>query len=247
MLYQHQLISTPSFASFSNAAVQTQHICRAPRSGQFTRISGGTDSGMSVWGAARRGFTEGFLLQLPRARFSLALSEVPRFTPNPPREVEGRGNPHTGSAEELQVLQRKHLRSFLSCLSPSPTSHGLESGNRSGPSQFLLSTHLVFAGVLHDLRAQVAALDGAQVLLVALAVAGVFVQHVRRAGLRLRLDDGVPELLGLHHPADTALPLVTATGNRRFSECQEQRGKTIVCNTGSLAGTTPLASELHEC
>lgn len=166
---------------------------------------------------------EGFLHQLPAspgARFSLTLSEVPCLTPNPPREVEGRGNPHTGSVEELQVLQRKHPRNFLSCLFPSPTGHILESSNRSGPSKFLLSTHLVFAGVLHDFRAQVAALDGAQVLLVALAVAGVFVQHVRRAGLRLGLDDGVPELLGLHHPADTALLLVTATGNRWFSESQ---------------------------
>jgi len=44
---------------------------------------------------------------------------------------------------------------------------------------------LLRRGELHDLRAQVAALDSAQVLLVGLAVAGVLVQHVGVASLHL--------------------------------------------------------------
>ena len=68
--------------------------------------------------------------------------------------------------------------------------------------------HLVVTGVLHDLRAQVAALDGPQVLLVALLVAGVLVEHVRGPRLRLGLDDGVPHLLGLDHALGLACLLV---------------------------------------
>lgn len=68
--------------------------------------------------------------------------------------------------------------------------------------------HLVFAGVLYDLGAQITGFNGAQILLVALAVAGVLVKHIRRAGFRLRLDDGVPHLLSLHHAFSPALLLI---------------------------------------
>ncbi len=47
-------------------------------------------------------------------------------------------------------------------------------------------SRLFRAGVLDDLSAQVAALDGAQVLLVGLAVAAVLVQHVWVASLNLQ-------------------------------------------------------------
>ena len=67
---------------------------------------------------------------------------------------------------------------------------------------------LVLARVLDDLRAQVGALDGAEVLLVALGVGRVLVEHVGRAGLDLRLDDGGPELLGLDGLATASLRLV---------------------------------------
>ena len=46
-------------------------------------------------------------------------------------------------------------------------------------------SRLLGACVLDDLSAQVAALDGAQVLLVGLAVAAVLVQHVWVTGLHL--------------------------------------------------------------
>lgn len=58
-------------------------------------------------------------------------------------------------------------------------------------------SHLVWTAVLYNLCTQVATLDGAQVLLVGLPVTVVLVQHVRRPRLRLRLNDGVPQLLGL--------------------------------------------------
>mmetsp|Transcript_5523 Transcript_5523/g.7783 ORF Transcript_5523/g.7783 Transcript_5523/m.7783 type:complete len:590 (-) Transcript_5523:355-2124(-) len=68
--------------------------------------------------------------------------------------------------------------------------------------------HLLRGGELHDLRAQVGRADGAQVLLVGLAVAGVLVHHVGRAGLHLRRQDGEPQLLRGHRAARLALPLV---------------------------------------
>lgn len=70
-------------------------------------------------------------------------------------------------------------------------------------------SHLIFARVFYYLCAQVAAFDGAQVLLVALPVAGVLVEHVWRACFCLRFDDGVPQLLGLHHAFSSALLLVS--------------------------------------
>jgi len=69
--------------------------------------------------------------------------------------------------------------------------------------------HLVRACVLDNLGAQVGALDCSKVLLVRFAVAGVFVQHVRRSCLDLRFDDGVPQLLrlnGLSGPAFLLVP-----------------------------------------
>lgn len=76
----------------------------------------------------------------------------------------------------------------------------------------LCPSHLIFARVLYNLCAQIAGFDGAQVLLVALPVAGVLVEHVRCAGFCLRLDDGVPQLLGLHHAFSSALLLVSEDG-----------------------------------
>lgn len=64
--------------------------------------------------------------------------------------------------------------------------------------------------------AQVAALDGAQVLLVALAVAVVLVQHVGVARLNLGLKDSEPQLLGTNHLARTALLLIPAGSNQRW-------------------------------
>jgi len=57
--------------------------------------------------------------------------------------------------------------------------------------------NLIWSAVLDDFGAKVRTLDGSQVLLVGLAVAGVLVQHVRSTGLDLRLDDGIPECLSL--------------------------------------------------
>lgn len=70
------------------------------------------------------------------------------------------------------------------------------------------AAHLVFACVLYDLCAQIAGFDGAQILLVALPVAGVLVEHVWCTGFCLRLNDGVPHLLSLHHSLSPALLLI---------------------------------------
>ncbi len=75
----------------------------------------------------------------------------------------------------------------------------------------LLAPYLIFACVFYDLRAQIAGFDGTQILLVALPVAGILVQHVRRTSFCLRLDDGVPQLLSLHHTLSSALLLIPET------------------------------------
>ena len=67
------------------------------------------------------------------------------------------------------------------------------------------------AGVLDDLGAEVGTLDGAEILLIGLPVAGVLVQHVGGARLDLALNDRVPHLLGLDllpRPTLLLVPLV---------------------------------------
>jgi hypothetical protein len=83
-----------------------------------------------------------------------------------------------------------------------------ELGQRDGAE--VAHGHLVGAGVLDDLRAEVAALDGAQVLLVALAVGGVLEEDVGRAGLDLALQDLEPEVLRLDGLAALAGGLVAS-------------------------------------
>ena len=77
------------------------------------------------------------------------------------------------------------------------------------------STYLIWAAVFHNLCTEVGALDGAQVLLVTLAVAGILVEHVGIAGLRLGLNDSVPQLLGLEGAPTTTFLLIPTVHNTR--------------------------------
>mmetsp|Transcript_20190 Transcript_20190/g.56240 ORF Transcript_20190/g.56240 Transcript_20190/m.56240 type:complete len:301 (+) Transcript_20190:1449-2351(+) len=101
-------------------------------------------------------------------------------------------------------------------------------------------SRLLRAGVLNDLSAQVGALDGAQVLLVGLAVAAVLEQHVRVASLDLGLQDGEPQLLGTYHPACTPHALILLVQLVKLLS-------PAVCQALSLIGTEqgPLAVGLH--
>jgi hypothetical protein len=67
---------------------------------------------------------------------------------------------------------------------------------------------LVRGAVLNNLSAQVGASDGTKVLLVALAVAVILVEHERVSGLSLSLENGVPKLLSLDRLATLTLSLV---------------------------------------
>jgi len=76
------------------------------------------------------------------------------------------------------------------------------------PKKCLVS-HLILITVFNDLRAQVAAGNCSQVLLVALAITGIFVQHVRCPRLNLCADDVVPQLPRWNHPPTSAFSLVS--------------------------------------
>lgn len=67
----------------------------------------------------------------------------------------------------------------------------------------------IWTRVLDNFRAQIAALDGTQVLLVRLAVAGVLVQHEWTARLCLSFQNGIPQLLRLDRLAGTAFALIS--------------------------------------
>ncbi len=57
--------------------------------------------------------------------------------------------------------------------------------------------YLIFGAIFHNFCAEVWALDGAQVLLIRLLIASIFVKHVRCASFYLGLDNGIPECLSL--------------------------------------------------
>merc|ERR1719500_1454665 len=84
---------------------------------------------------------------------------------------------------------------------------GLDEHVNSNGGQVAYS-HLVRSGVLHDLCTEVGALDGAKVLLVALPVASILVQHVGGASLNLALNDRVPDLLCLHSLPGSSFSLI---------------------------------------
>lgn len=114
----------------------------------------------------------------------------------------------------------------------------------------LIANNLIFARVLYNLCAQVAGFDGAQILLVALPVAGVLVEHVRRPSLCLRLNDSVPQLLSLHHTLSPAFLLIPGD-KRDSSDTLAQRNEPFVNNrdwwadpTGYTALQTSLPSTL---
>jgi len=70
--------------------------------------------------------------------------------------------------------------------------------NKHGQSdrRQVTNRHFIGRGVFEDLRAEVGRPDGAQVLLVALAVGRILVEHVRGAGLNLGFQDLFPQFAG---------------------------------------------------
>ena len=100
---------------------------------------------------------------------------------------------------------------------------------RQGDRGQVAYRHLVGRGVLHDLRAQVGGANDAQVLLVALGVAGVLVQHVRSTGLNLGFQNLLPQLAGFDGLAALSFGLVAVV------ECLKL-GSVGVKKTGAFVG-----------
>jgi hypothetical protein len=106
------------------------------------------------------------------------------------------------------------------------------------------NSDLIRGTVLNDLSAQVGASDGTEVLLVALAVASILVEHEGVSGLGLGLEDGIPELLGLDRLTTLALPLILLVQSLELLTI-------AVGKTGTLVGAhegpfTVLFDTLHE-
>ena len=70
-------------------------------------------------------------------------------------------------------------------------------------------TYLLRGAVLDDFRAQIAAFDGAQILLVAFPIAVILIHHVGIPGLRLGSDDGMPQLLSRDSSLVSSFPLIS--------------------------------------
>ena len=90
--------------------------------------------------------------------------------------------------------------------------HKLGHGDRSEVAH----RHFVGRGVLDDLGAEVGRTDGAEVLLVGLAVGSVLVEHVWRARFDLAFEDLEPQVLRLHGLASLAFRLVLGVEGFKF-------------------------------
>jgi hypothetical protein len=104
---------------------------------------------------------------------------------------------------------------------------------RQGKRSQVANGDLIGSGVLDNLSAQVRAADGTKVLLVALAVASVLVEHEGVTSLGLSLEDGIPKLLGTDSLATLVLLLVALV--QSFELVTVDIGE-----TGALIGA-------HEC
>lgn len=103
---------------------------------------------------------------------------------------------------------------------------------------------LIGSTVLDDLSAQIGAADGAKVLLVALAVAGILVKHEGVTSLSLGLQDGIPKLLSLDSLAAFALSLILLVESLKFLAIAVGKARALVG-----AHQSPLAvllNTLHE-
>mmetsp|Transcript_22858 Transcript_22858/g.41925 ORF Transcript_22858/g.41925 Transcript_22858/m.41925 type:complete len:270 (-) Transcript_22858:1053-1862(-) len=69
-------------------------------------------------------------------------------------------------------------------------------------------SNLVRRGVLYNFSAEIGTFDGTQILLVRFTIAMILVQHVRRARLHLRVQDGKPQLLRLNSLASLAITFI---------------------------------------
>ncbi len=87
---------------------------------------------------------------------------------------------------------------------------GVDASNEHGETDTgkVANGGLVLGSVLNNLGTEVRRLDGTQVLLIGLAVAGVLVEHVRSSGLDLGIQNGKPQLLRIDRFASLALGLV---------------------------------------
>mmetsp|Transcript_85769 Transcript_85769/g.191778 ORF Transcript_85769/g.191778 Transcript_85769/m.191778 type:complete len:753 (-) Transcript_85769:7-2265(-) len=101
------------------------------------------------------------------------------------------------AVDDLVEVARGHPRHLVEALEVVLPAHVARREGREGDGGEIADGDLVRRGVLDDLGAEVGAVDGAEVLLVGLAIRSVLVEHVGRARLHLRLQDAEPELLRL--------------------------------------------------
>mmetsp|Transcript_29694 Transcript_29694/g.97086 ORF Transcript_29694/g.97086 Transcript_29694/m.97086 type:complete len:755 (-) Transcript_29694:490-2754(-) len=117
-----------------------------------------------------------------------------------------------------------------------------EVGQHEGPQ--IADGDLAAARVLDDLAAQIRALDGPQMPVVRLGVAGVLVEHVGRARLDLAVEDGEPELLRGDGLARAALGLVALVERLELRAVAVREARALV---GAHEGPEPVSLDaLHE-
>ncbi|KAI6763085.1 hypothetical protein HG530_009065 [Fusarium avenaceum] len=116
--------------------------------------------------------------------------------------------------------------------------------SRQGKGGKVANSDLIRGTVLDDLSAQIRASDGAEVLLVALAVTGILVKHEGVSGLGLGLEDGIPKLLGLDGLATLTFPLVLLVeGLKLFTVAVGKTRALVGAHEGPLS---VLLNTLHE-
>lgn len=96
--------------------------------------------------------------------------------------------------------------------------------------------YFILTRVLQDLRAQVRALDRSKILLVALTIAGIFVEHVWGSSLDLRVNDLLPEPAGFHLLAPATLLLILSVkGLELFTPALEESWALVGAHKGPIS------------
>merc|ERR1719234_1888195 len=110
--------------------------------------------------------------------------------------------------DDLVQVLRRHLGNLLQTLKVVGVRF-LVHKSIDGNGCKIADSYLIRSRVLYNFCAKVGTLDGPQVLLVALSVARVLVEHVRSSSFNLRLNNGIPQLLcfdGLLSPPLLLIP-----------------------------------------
>lgn len=113
--------------------------------------------------------------------------------------------------DDFIEVSGQDLNDFVEATEIVFSSSGIYEGRKSKGSQ-VANGDFVWCSVLDNFGTKIGAPNSAQILLVALSVASIFVKHERVAGLSLGFQDRIPQLLSLDGLSASTFLFVSVRG-----------------------------------